>query len=222
MFNKMTLSTISLAMLTFSMNTSAEVQKDVVDFSSHTAAFSATDTNGGVSGAASGLTRVSNATENKDYLGKAAVEVHLEHYSLQPRSGTSFNRIEQLSIVMLANKLSTEFRSPYAFVYRIIDKEGNIVDGQKKQIMFTMCNDMMVPVQKLGKCGDYNNVATINLKTRQTRKPASIKGFVQEGRFWIKEEEVNNFPRFEAMEYKLDSYRLLDRSGKLVHQVTSD
>ncbi len=222
MFNKISLSMISLAILTLSMNVSAEVKKEVSEQSNHTITYSAGDTSRDVAGIASGLTSAGDATKNKDYLGKAAVEVHLEHYILKPRSGASFNRIEQLSIVMLANKLSTEFRSPYTLLYRIIDKEGNVVDDKKEQILFTMCNNMMVPVQKIGQCGDYNNVATINLKTRQTRKPPSIKGFVKEGKYWIKGVELNNFPRFEEMEYKLDSFKLFDRSGKLVYLKNKD
>ena len=154
----------------------------------------------------------------KNVLAVPVVEAHLVHYTLQPKSGASFNRVEQLSIVVFANKLSKEYRSPYTLVYRILDKEGNVIDDKKKQILFTMCNDMMVPVKTVGRCGDYNNVANIRLKRRQTRRPPSIKGYRKVGRYWIKEEEADNFPRFEEMEYKLDSFKLIDKSGKIVNQ----
>ena len=81
-----------------------------------------------------------------------------------------------------------------------------------------MCNDMMVPVKTVGRWGDYNNFANIRLKRRQTRRPPSIKGYRKVGRYWIKEEEADNFPRFEEMEYKLDSFKLIDKSGKIVNQ----
>ena len=153
----------------------------------------------------------------KNVLAVPIVEAHVVHYTLQPKSGASFNRVEQLSIVMFANKLSKEFRSPYTLVYRIIDKEGNVVDGKREKILFTMCNDMMVPVKIVGRCGGYNNVATIKLKRRQTRRPPSTKGYLKVGSYWIKEEEAGNFPRFEEMEYKLDSFKLIDKSGKIVN-----
>lgn len=154
----------------------------------------------------------------KNVLAVPNVEAHATHYTLQPKSGASFNRIEQLSIVVFANKLSKQYRSPYTLVYRIIDKEGNVIDGERKQILFTLCNDTMVPVKTVGKCGDYNNVAVIKLKNRQTRRPPSTKGYRQVGRYWIKDEEAESFPRFEEMEYKLDSFKLIDKSGKIVNQ----
>jgi len=146
------------------------------------------------------------------------IEAHIVHYSVEPKSGSTFNRIEQLSIVMFADKLSKEFRSPYTLSYRITDKEGNVIEDKATKILFTMCNDMMTQVLTVGQCGDYNNVATVRLKTRQTRRPPSTKGYSKEGRFWIKDEQANKFPRFEEMEYKLDSFILADKSGKVVSQ----
>ncbi|MCP3849017.1 MAG: hypothetical protein GY694_02090 [Gammaproteobacteria bacterium] len=154
----------------------------------------------------------------KNALAVPAVEAHMAHYTLQPKSGSSFNRIEQLSIVIFANKLIKEYRSPYTVVYRIKDKEGNIIDGEKKQILFTMCDDASTPVKTVGECGNYNNIAIIKLKTRQTRQPPSTKDYQKVGRYWIKQEEADQFPRFEEMNYKLDSYKLTDRSGKIVNQ----
>ena len=150
-------------------------------------------------------------------LAAPAIEAHVVHYSLQPASGPSFNRVEELSIVVFANKLSKEYRSPFTLDYRIVDKEGNIIDDKKEQFLFTMCDDKMAAVKAVGKCGEYNNVATISLKKRSTRRPPSTKGYSKVGRFWVKEEEVKIFPRFEEMEYKLDSFKLIDKSGKTVN-----
>ena len=125
----------------------------------------------------------------ENILAVPAIEGHVVHYTLQPTSGPSFNRVEELSIVVFANKLSNEYRSPFTLVYRIVDKEGNVIDDKKEQILFTMCNDKMVSVKAVGECGEYNNVAIISLKTRSTRRPPSTIGYSKIGRFWIKEEE---------------------------------
>lgn len=153
----------------------------------------------------------------KNALAVPTVEAQVVNYTLAPTSGASFNRIEQLSIVILANKLSKEFRSPYTLTYRIKDKAGNIIEDKKEGILFTMCDDQMTPVKVIGKCGDFNNITTIKLKSRQTRKPPSTEGYIKEGRFWIKEDEVAKYPRFEEMNYKLDSFTLTDKSGKVVN-----
>lgn len=157
------------------------------------------------------------------FAGKAVfavpvVDANLVHYTLQPKSGATFNRVERLSIVMFADKLSKEFKAPYSLNYTISDKEGRVVEGAQENIMFTMCNDKMVPVKTVGQCGEYNNVATISLKNRQTRRPPSTNGYRQEGRFWINEAQAGKFPRFEEMEYKIDSFQLLDRDGKIVNK----
>ena len=146
------------------------------------------------------------------------IDAKIAHYSIQPRSGYSFNRIEQLSIVLFSHQLSKEYRSPYTLNYRISDKEGKIVEGEKKQIIFSLCTNTLSAVQIVGGCGNYNNISVISLKTRQTRRPTSTKGYKKVGKFWIKEQEADNFPRFEEMEYKLDSFKLTDRSGKEVIQ----
>ena len=76
----------------------------------------------------------------------------------------------------------------------------------------------MEAVKAAGLCREYNNVKVITLKTRQTRKPPSTKGYQKVGRYWVKEQEANLFPRFEEMEYKLESFKLIDKTGKVVQQ----
>lgn len=147
-----------------------------------------------------------------------AIEAHLIDYTIEPRSGATFNHIEQFSIILFADKLSKEHRSPYTLTYKVTDKEDNIIEGKTSKIKFTMCNDMMVQVLAVGQCGDYNNVATVRLKTRQTRIPISTKGYSKEDSFWVKDEQANKYPRFEENEYKLESFVLTDRSGKVVKQ----
>ena len=51
------------------------------------------------------------------------VDAQVINYSVEPRSGANFNRIEQLSIIIFADKLSKEYRSPYTLTYSIVDKE---------------------------------------------------------------------------------------------------
>lgn len=144
------------------------------------------------------------------------LEAQVINYSVEPRSGATFNRIEQLSIIMFADKLSKEYRSPYTLTYKIVDKAGNTIEGSQSNILFTQCNDMMIQVKIVGSCADYNNIATVRLKTRQSRKPPSTEGYSKEGRFWTKDEEAGKYPKFEEMDYKLASYTLVDKNGKLV------
>lgn len=145
-----------------------------------------------------------------------AVDAQVINYSVEPRSGANFNRIEQLSIIIFADKLSKEYRSPYTLTYSIVDKAGKVIEGSQDKILFTQCNDMMLQVKIVGSCAEFNNVATVRLKTRQTRKPPSTKGYSKEGRFWTQDDEAGKFPRFEEMEYKLVSYTITDKNGKLV------
>ena len=152
----------------------------------------------------------------KTALAIPAIEAHVVHYSQVPQSGPSFNRVEKLAIVVFANKLSKEYRSPFTLTYRILDKEGNLVEGEQKQLLFTMCKDTMIAVRTAGGCGDYHNVTTITLKTRQTRRPPSTKGYRKIGRYWVKEQEAGLFPRFEEMKYELESFKLIDKTGKAI------
>lgn len=147
-----------------------------------------------------------------------AIEARLIGYTVEPRSGATFNHIEQFSIILFADKLSKEYRTPYALSYKVTDKKGNVIEGEASNIKFTLCSDMMVQVLAVGQCGDYNNVTTVRLKTRQTRKPISTKGYSKKGSFWVKDEQANKYPRFEENEYKLLSFVLTDRSGNVVKQ----
>ena len=156
-------------------------------------------------------------------IGKAAfavpsVEAQVIHYTEDPKPGYSFNRVEKLAIVVFSNKLIKKYQSPYTLEYRIIDKEGNLVEGEKKQLLFTMCKEAMIAVKTAGDCREYNNVTVISLKTRQTRRPPSNKGYLKVGRYWVKEQEANLFPRFKEMKYKLESFKLIDKTGKFVQQ----
>ena len=151
-------------------------------------------------------------------LAAPVIEAHLINYTVEPRSGATFNHIEQFSIVIFADKLSKEHRSPYTLSYKVTDKKGNVIEDKASKIKFTLCNDMMVQVLTVGQCGDYNNVATVRLKTRQTRRPISVDGYSHNGDFWVKDEQANKYPRFEENEYKLESFILTDRFGKVVKQ----
>lgn len=146
-----------------------------------------------------------------------AIELHLIDYTVEPRSGNTFNHIEQMSIVIFANKLSKEYRSPYTLSYRIKDKDGKVIEDKATKILFTLCQDMMVQVLTVGQCGDYNNVGTVRLKTLQTRKPPLTKGYSKKGMFWVRDDEANKYPHFEAMEYKIESFTLTDKFGKVVN-----
>ena len=154
----------------------------------------------------------------KSVFAAPVIEAHLIDYTIEPRSGATFNHIEQLSIVIFADKLSKEHRTPYTLSYKVTDKKGNVIEDKTDKIKFTLCNDMMVQVLTVGQCGDYNNVATVRLKTRQTRRPISTEGYSNESGFWVKDEQANKYPRFEENEYKLESFILTDRSGKVVKQ----
>ena len=149
-------------------------------------------------------------------LANATVNAKIINYSVEPRSGATFNVIEQLSIILFVNKLSKEYRSPYSLTYTVEDKNGNIVNDRTDNIRFTLCNDRMLQVKIVGSCEAFNNVATVRLKTRQTRKPISTKGYSKEGRFWTQDEAAGKYPKFEEMEYQLKSFSLVDKNGKIV------
>ena len=91
MFNKKVVSAVTLSLLAFSMNASAEDKEEAVDFSNPTAVYSAADVNIGTDGAALGLTLAGEVTKDWAFLGKAEIRENGDLFRI--RAATTSNRL---------------------------------------------------------------------------------------------------------------------------------
>ena len=149
---------------------------------------------------------VSSSVVAAKSVNNAKPVVKVVSYQKQFRRNSS-KLVEHLSLVIYFSEQKGQ-RTTYQVMYELVDNSGNVYLGVEKYLDPRPCAVGYTGQSEILEC-PLPTFKEITLKSRQQRKPASVRGLVQDGDWWIT--KGFEYPSFKSSEYKVSRVKIYNQ-----------